>query len=95
MQYILNGLSLGAIYALFALGLSISWAGLNILNLAHGTVFMAGALTAWWLTTTVPELPFPLVLIIAVFVCAAIGFLMEILIFRRIRRSRVMKANRP
>lgn len=87
MQYIVNGLSLGAIYALFALGLSISWAGLNILNLAHGAVFMAGALTAWWLTTNVPAVPFAAVLVIAAVVCAAIGLLMEILIFRRIRRQ--------
>lgn len=87
MQYIVNGFSLGAIYALFALGLSISWAGLNILNLAHGTVFMVGALAAWWLTSTLPAIPFALVLLIAIAVCALIGLLMELLIFRPIRRQ--------
>jgi branched-chain amino acid transport system permease protein len=85
-QYVINGLSLGAIYALFALGLSVSWAGLDILNLAHGSVFMFGALTAWWISTAIPTISFPLVLISALIVCGALGLLMEMLIFRQIRR---------
>ena len=86
MQYIVNGVSLGAIYALFALGLSISWAGLNILNLAHGTVFMVGALATWLLSENLPGVSFALVLPIAMVVCGLIGVAMEFLIFRQIRR---------
>lgn len=86
MQYIINGLSLGAIYALFALGLSISWAGLNILNLAHGSVFMVGALTVWFVAMSLPGVPFLLVLALSVLICAILGLLMEMLIFRPIRQ---------
>ncbi|MDF2442279.1 MAG: branched-chain amino acid transport system permease protein [Subtercola sp.] len=86
LQYIVNGLSLGAIYALFSLGLSVSWAGLNILNLAHGTVFMVGALTAWLIAENVPGLPFALALPLAMVVCGLIGAAMELLVFRQIRR---------
>jgi branched-chain amino acid transport system permease protein len=87
LQYVINGLSLGAIYTLFALGLSISWAGLNVLNLAHGTVFMVGALTAWWVASSLTQLPFLAVLLIAMLVCGAIGLAMELLVFRPIRRA--------
>ncbi|MCU1480454.1 MAG: hypothetical protein JWQ19_1240 [Subtercola sp.] len=86
LQYLVNGLSLGAIYALFSLGLSISWAGLNILNLAHGTVFMVGALTAWLLSEQLPGVPFLLVLVIAMVICGLIGLAMELVVFRQIRR---------
>jgi branched-chain amino acid transport system permease protein len=55
VQNVVNALSLGAIYALFSFGLSIAWAGLNILNLAHGAIFMGGALTAWLMTQAVPD----------------------------------------
>jgi len=85
VQNIVNGLSLGAIYALFAFGLSIAWAGLNILNLAHGAIFMVGALTAWLLTEVWADVPFVVVLPAAVLVCAVLALAMELLVFRPIR----------
>lgn len=85
-QDLVNAVSLGAIYTLFALGLSLCWAGLGILNLAHGSIFMAGALTAWKLSQSAPDLPFPVVLLASVTVGAVIGLAMEMLVFRPIRR---------
>ena len=88
-QNLVNALSLGAIYALFAMGLSIAWAGLNVLNLAHGAIFMVGALTAWLMTDSLPGVSFFLVLPAAVVVCGLIALLMELLVFRPIRRRAV------
>ncbi|QNG38540.1 branched-chain amino acid ABC transporter permease [Geodermatophilaceae bacterium NBWT11] len=88
-QNLVNALSLGAIYALFAMGLSIAWAGLNVLNLAHGAIFMVGALTAWLMTDSFPGVSFFLVLPAAVVVCGLIALLMELLVFRPIRQRAV------
>lgn len=57
MQYIVNAVATGGIYALFTLGLSLCWGALNIFNLAHGAIFMLGALSAYLVAVLVP-LPF-------------------------------------
>jgi branched-chain amino acid transport system permease protein len=49
-DYLLDALVLGSIYTLFALGLTLSWGVLNVLNLAHAEVFMCGALLAYLMT---------------------------------------------
>ncbi|BDG60117.1 branched-chain amino acid ABC transporter permease [Caldinitratiruptor microaerophilus] len=51
-QAIYSGLLLGSIYALVATGLTLIWGALRMLNLAHGSIFMAGAYVAWLVVTT-------------------------------------------
>lgn len=46
-QQIVNAISLGAVYTLFALGLSLVWGVANILNMAHGALFVLGALSGY------------------------------------------------
>ncbi|MBD8605492.1 branched-chain amino acid ABC transporter permease [Aeromicrobium sp. CFBP 8757] len=86
LQDLVNALTLGSIYTLFSLGLSLAWAGLGILNLAHGSIFMTGALTAWKLSQTAPQLPFVVVLLVAVVIGGALGLAMEFLVFRPVRK---------
>ena len=45
-QQLVNALSLGGVYALFALGFTLIFGVLNVVNLAHGAMFMLGAYTA-------------------------------------------------
>ncbi len=45
LQQVINGLSLGAIYALIALGYTMVYGILKLINFAHGEVFMVGAYT--------------------------------------------------
>lgn len=85
LQNIVNALALGAIYALFSFGLSIAWAGLNVLNLAHGAIFMVGALTTWLMTRELPDASLLLVLPTAILVCGLLALTMELLVFRPIR----------
>lgn len=48
-QSIVNGVFLGGLYACMALGFAMMWGVLNIINLAHGSMIVAGAYITWWL----------------------------------------------
>ncbi len=93
LQQLLNGLSLGAIYALIALGYTMVYGVLRFINFAHGDVFMLGAFAGFYLAPKV-ALVFPpgsiagaVVVFIAVMaICAAIGVSIEYLAYRPLRR---------
>ena len=55
LQQLLNGLSLGAIYALIALGYTMVYGVLRFINFAHSDVFMVGAFIGYYLGKLVPE----------------------------------------
>ena len=55
LQQIINGLVLGSIYALVALGYTMVYGVLNLINFAHGEVLMVGALTSWAIITNAQE----------------------------------------
>src|SRR5262245_11496881 len=48
---LLSGVILGSLYALMAMGLSLIYSTIRVLNFAHGAFFMAGAFIVWWLNT--------------------------------------------
>ncbi len=48
-QILVNGILLGGLYAVMALGLALVWGVLNIVNLAHGAFIMLGAYASWYL----------------------------------------------
>ncbi len=50
-QILINGILLGGLYAMMALGLALVWGVLNIVNLAHGAFIMLGAYVSWYLFT--------------------------------------------
>ncbi|RYI20234.1 MAG: branched-chain amino acid ABC transporter permease, partial [Acetobacteraceae bacterium] len=51
VQQIINGLVLGSVYALVALGYTMVYGIINLINFAHGDVLMVGALTSWTVVT--------------------------------------------
>jgi branched-chain amino acid transport system permease protein len=57
-QVLINGVLLGGLYAVMALGLALVWGVLNIVNLAHGAFIMLGAYLAWHLYTYLGIDPF-------------------------------------
>jgi branched-chain amino acid transport system permease protein len=61
LQQIINGLVLGSMYALVALGYTMVYGIIGLINFAHGDVLMVGALTSWtligWMTDASPGLP--------------------------------------
>lgn len=76
LQQLVNGLALGSVYALVALGLSLIWATAKLLDFAFGEVFMLGGVLAWTLVV-VAGLPLLPGLALAVLACAVLGWLME------------------
>lgn len=88
LQQLINGLSLGAIYALIALGYTMVYGVLRFINFAHSDVFMIGAFAGFYSArvlggaTVVTGL---LVLFVAMLVCAALGIIIERLAYRPLR----------
>src|SRR5580698_7990912 len=89
-QQLLNGLSLGAIYALIALGYTMVYGVLRFINFAHSDVFMAGAFIGYFLGQLVPAGTAwggILVLVGAMAGCAILGVTLERLAYRPLRRA--------
>ena len=84
-QQLLNGLVVGGVYALFALGFTLVFGIHQILNLAHGAVFMTGAFIA--LYTVMAGWPLWLGFILAIVGSGLLTVLIEITAFRKLRAS--------
>ena len=84
-QQLVNALSLGCVYALFALGFTLIFGVLGVINLSHGAVFMVGAYAALQVVT---KLGWPLwaSLIAAFAVSAALGLAIDYLVLRPLRK---------
>jgi branched-chain amino acid transport system permease protein len=92
LQQIVNGISLGSIYALIALGYTMIYGVLRFINFAHGDVFMVGAFSgyyaAMWVAKFIPIGGIGaavLVFLIAMVLCATLGALIEFLAYRPLR----------
>ena len=93
LQQIINGLVLGSMYALVALGYTMVYGIINLINFAHGEVLMVGALTSWTVVSLFEGsgLPGWLIMLIsllcAIVVCAALNFSIEKLAYRPLRSA--------
>lgn len=93
LQQVINGLSLGAIYALIALGYSMVYGVLKFINFAHGDVLMVGAFAGFYAAPAIHRLfPDPwvtmgAVLLWAMLVCAVLGVVIERLAYRPLRNQ--------
>ena len=95
IQQIINGLVLGSMYALVALGYTMVYGIINLINFAHGEVLMVGALTSWTIIGLMregmPGTPGYVILfvalIIACVVAAALNFVIEKVAYRPLRNS--------
>ncbi len=93
LQQIINGLVLGSIYALVALGYTMVYGILGLINFAHGDIVMVGALTALSVIAGLAggAVPAPLILALALFaailVCVALGVSIERVAYRPLRRA--------
>jgi branched-chain amino acid transport system permease protein len=95
LQQILNGLVLGSIYALIALGYTMVYGVLGIINFAHGEVLMFGALIALVVIKNLlaffPTIPLWLILVVALLVamsgCAVLSFYIEKIAYRPLRNA--------
>lgn len=97
LQHIINGLSLGSIYALIALGYTMVFGILQLINFAHGDIYMLGAFSGYYISRTF----FPgesslgtliTVMVLAMVCCGLIGFAIERIAYRPLRKARRVNA---
>jgi len=93
LQQVINGLVLGSMYTLVALGYTMVYGIVNLINFAHGEVLMVGALTSWTVVTALADTGAPgwvlmlISLACAVVVCAALNYTIEKLAYRPLRNA--------
>lgn len=93
LQQVVNGLTLGSIYALVALGYTMVYGILGLINFAHGEVVMIGALAALAVMKPLVAAGVPgplavmLALLLAALVCMALGYVVERIAYRPLRNA--------
>jgi branched-chain amino acid transport system permease protein len=93
LQQIINGLTTGSVYAIVALGYTMVYGVIQLINFAHGEVVMIGAMVAFTAILALAGLPLPPIVIVllgvlaAIPICMAIGYLLERLAYRPLRHA--------
>jgi branched-chain amino acid transport system permease protein len=94
LQQLINGLTLGSVYAIVALGYTMVYGIIQLINFAHGEVVMIGAMVAFsvigWLTANTALPPLAIVSVgtlAAIPVCVAVGYALEVFAYRRLRHA--------
>lgn len=90
LQQVVNGLMAGSVYSLLALGLTLIFGVLNLLQMAHGEVVVAGAFAVTFAMVSW-NLPFPIALVLGIIASAVIGLLIEALVVRPLLYNRRRK----
>lgn len=91
IQQLINGIALGSIYALIALGYTMVYGIIQLINFAHGDVYMVGAFMAFFLIS-VFNLPFFPALVLSMIGCALLGILIERIAYRPLRHQNRLTA---
>lgn len=84
-QQLLNGVVVGSVYALFALGFTLVFGINRVLNLAHGAIFTVGAFAALYAITLL-DLPLPVAALLAILAGGVASVLIDLVCFRPLRR---------
>ncbi len=85
-QQLINGLVLGSTYALIALGYTMVYGIIELINFAHGEIYMFGAFAGMYLVTVL-EVPFVIAFFLAMMLASLLGITVEFLAYRPLRRS--------
>lgn len=93
IQQIINGLVLGSMYALVALGYTMVYGIISLINFAHGEVLMVGAIVSWTVVTVLAASGLPgwalmlVALVCAVVVCTLLNYVIEKIAYRPLRNA--------
>ena len=90
LEQLANGLMMGSVYALFAVGMVLVFGVMGVLNFAHGAIFMAGGYACYAVLTHLVD-NYPAALLLSALFGALVGMLLEWLVFRRLRESLPMQ----
>jgi branched-chain amino acid transport system permease protein len=95
-QQLVNGLTLGGVYALIAIGYTMVYGILSMLNFAHGEIYMIGGFTGWWVLNLLSKdnvpiihagLVIALMLIVSMLVSGLLGMTVERVAYRPLRKA--------
>ena len=86
LDYTINGLVVGNIYALLAVGLALIYGVSHLINFAHGSIYMVGAYVGW-LCVTYLGTPLPVTLLAVVIACGLLGMAVERIALRSLQSS--------
>ncbi len=86
IQQLINGLALGSVYALLALGYTMVYGIIQLINFAHGEIYMIGAFAGYY-ASSVLRLPLLPTLLIAMIASALLGILIEKIAYKPLRKS--------
>ncbi|MBO4825223.1 MAG: branched-chain amino acid ABC transporter permease [Lachnospiraceae bacterium] len=86
LSYLINGISLGAVYAIIALGYTMVYGIAKMLNFAHGDVIMIGSYVVFCVVSML-NLPVWLGILLSVLVCTALGVTIEAIAYRPLRQA--------
>lgn len=95
-QQLINGLTLGSVYALIAIGYTMVYGILGMLNFAHGEIYMIGGFTGWWVLHLLTRnnvvimnaaLVIALMIVVAMGVAALVGMMAERFAYRPLRNA--------
>jgi branched-chain amino acid transport system permease protein len=90
IQQLFNAAQLGAVYALIALGYSMVYGIIRLINFAHGDIFMLGGFTGLLITVHAGWLPVYVMIPLAMVLTALVGVLIERVAYRRLRNAQRM-----
>lgn len=91
LEQLINGLVLGGIYALIAVGYTMVYGIIQLINFAHGEIFMFGAYFAFSLVVFL-GIPFWIALPVSMILCAALGMLIDYVAYRPLRNASRLSA---
>ena len=86
VSYILNGISLGSVYAIIALGYTMVYGIAKMLNFAHGGIIMVGSYVAFIAINSM-GLPVPVSILLSVVVCTVLGMVIERVAYKPLRHA--------
>ena len=86
LSNVINGISLGSIYAIIALGYTMVYGIAKMLNFAHGDVIMVGAYVCFFMTSRY-DMPAIVGILLSVFVCTVLGIVIERLAYKPLRQA--------
>jgi branched-chain amino acid transport system permease protein len=84
-QQLINALSLGSVYALFALGFTLVFGVLGVINLSHGAIFMLGSYAALLLVSKF-AMPLWVAMLLAMLITGTLGLIVDFLVLRPLRK---------
>ncbi len=86
LSNVINGISLGSIYAIIALGYTMVYGIAKMLNFAHGDVIMVGAYVCFFMTSRY-DMPAVVGILLSMFVCTVLGIVIERLAYKPLRQA--------